>query len=53
MTVPTITLLPEYHLTGFSQEKAIKQPKAAEMASSLPGRVVVAGYVEGQVLNLL
>ena len=41
-----ITLLPEYHLTGFSKENALTQSEAAEMASSLPGRVVVAGYVE-------
>jgi predicted amidohydrolase len=44
--MPSITLLPEYHLTGFSQEKAIMQHQAAEMASCLPGKVVVAGYVE-------
>jgi predicted amidohydrolase len=44
-TVTPITLLPEFHLTGFSQDNALTRSQAAEMASSLPG-VVVAGYVE-------
>jgi predicted amidohydrolase len=44
--VPKITLLPEYHLTGFTPEEAITPSQAAEMVSPLPGDVIVAGYVE-------
>ena len=45
-TMTSITLLPEYHLTGFSQQKAITQSEAAEMATENDGQVVIAGYVE-------
>lgn len=43
---PTITLLPEFHLTGFSQQEAITQSDAAILAEGYDGQVVVAGYVE-------
>jgi predicted amidohydrolase len=42
----SITLLPEFHLTGLPPEKAITPSQAAEMVSPLPGDVIVAGYVE-------
>lgn len=46
MPTPEITLLPEFHLTGFTPEEAITPSQAAEIVSPLPGDVVVAGYVE-------
>jgi predicted amidohydrolase len=41
-----ITLLPEFHLTGFSQQEAITQSDAAILAEAYDGQVVIAGYVE-------
>jgi predicted amidohydrolase len=42
----TITLLPEFHLTGFSQQEAITQSDATILAEAYDGQVMVAGYVE-------
>jgi predicted amidohydrolase len=41
-----ITLLPEYHLTGYEKGKGIIQEEAAELACELGDGVIVAGYVE-------
>lgn len=41
-----ITLLPEFHLTGFHKGSGITQAQAEDIAQALPGGVVVAGYVE-------
>ena len=41
-----ITLLPEFHFTGFSQQEAITQSDAAILAKGYDGQVVIAGYVE-------
>lgn len=42
----SITLLPEFHLTGFHRGSGITRAQAEDIAQALPGGVVVAGYVE-------
>ena len=41
-----ITLLPQYHLTGYENGKGITQEEAMELACGLGDGVVVSGYVE-------